>query len=431
MYADSHAVEEKKARKRRTHRKSRQGCRNCKLRRVKCDEHIPICKNCTSFGVFCNYGSEIPDLQISTNGASSIKTSRGGFFATDEVCSEVSGPPIRLIASGVPQSSLKEFHVGTSQLPTNIALSIVTTDPAFPFDSQCFERLRRFQLRTMSSIGPAKICRIYQNEMLRLAYENLYLMHLVQTATLIHDRYLSLTPTNQTCIEIYHLSQAVSLFNQKLSTPLQAYDCDAVWTAASLLGIIAFSLIEESGPEEAWPLKTSSASDLEWVRIGEGKNAILDIVNPSRPGSVLHSLMKDCDFTGYPRTIPGEIYLPPTFDKLYDLEGSENNPYYTSLRSLAPLLHMECVQSNFHRFYSFIAHVNTDLKELLHWKDPRAMLLLAYWYALMCNSQWWVSRRARIECQSISLYLVRYCAKDAAIQELVEFPKMRCGLVFD
>ncbi|CAG8900521.1 unnamed protein product [Penicillium egyptiacum] len=63
--------------------RSRFGCRNCKLRKLKvgprlpilrfladgaslaypCDENKPQCKRCGSFGVLCNFMSNIPDLQ--------------------------------------------------------------------------------------------------------------------------------------------------------------------------------------------------------------------------------------------------------------------------------------------------------------------------------------------------------------------------------
>jgi hypothetical protein len=65
-------------------RRSRFGCRNCKLRKLKvgnprlsvdgmiadrlswttkCDEGKPQCKRCRSFGVLCNFMSNMPDLQ--------------------------------------------------------------------------------------------------------------------------------------------------------------------------------------------------------------------------------------------------------------------------------------------------------------------------------------------------------------------------------
>jgi hypothetical protein len=67
-------------------RRSRYGCRNCKLRKLKvnlpqpfiasfksstnlcqCDESKPRCKRCSSFGVLCNFGLNIPDLHPITS----------------------------------------------------------------------------------------------------------------------------------------------------------------------------------------------------------------------------------------------------------------------------------------------------------------------------------------------------------------------------
>ncbi|KAK9571999.1 hypothetical protein V6Z88_000378 [Aspergillus fumigatus] len=40
---------------RRTHRKSRHGCQQCKARKIKCDEAKPTCRNCTKHAVDCTY----------------------------------------------------------------------------------------------------------------------------------------------------------------------------------------------------------------------------------------------------------------------------------------------------------------------------------------------------------------------------------------
>ncbi|PHH55453.1 Sterol uptake control protein 2 [Ceratocystis fimbriata CBS 114723] len=40
---------------RRTHPKSRTGCRTCKIRKIKCDEERPSCRNCIKHGVTCPY----------------------------------------------------------------------------------------------------------------------------------------------------------------------------------------------------------------------------------------------------------------------------------------------------------------------------------------------------------------------------------------
>ncbi|CAG7940081.1 unnamed protein product [Penicillium nalgiovense] len=50
---------------RRSHRKSRHGCAECKTRRVKCDEARPSCTNCSKRSTSCNYGSSAPYLWLS------------------------------------------------------------------------------------------------------------------------------------------------------------------------------------------------------------------------------------------------------------------------------------------------------------------------------------------------------------------------------
>ncbi|CBF86646.1 Zn(II)2Cys6 transcription factor domain-containing protein [Aspergillus nidulans FGSC A4] len=56
-----------KIRSRKTHRKSRLGCGNCKRRRVKCDEKKPMCTNCVQHSIDC-------DFRLSASGSPSEGT---------------------------------------------------------------------------------------------------------------------------------------------------------------------------------------------------------------------------------------------------------------------------------------------------------------------------------------------------------------------
>lgn len=259
-------------------------------------------------------------------------------------------------------------------------------------------------------------------------------MHVVQVITAIHDRYLSALPNSrQTLLEIYHWSQAVILFNRRLSSPIQESDFDALWSAAFLMGDIAFASIEASKPEEAWPLKHPEPCDLEWLRMSVGKMAIWDIAKPLRHKSIFHTIA-DKDKTGHPASavITSRIFgIPFTFNQLCglnDLSTAYNNPYYTAVHALAPLLDIECDQSTIGRFLSFVNYMQPEFQGLLERKDPRALLLLAYWYAKVCHSLWWIARRAKLECQAICLYLERY-HRNIATHELLQFPRMRCKFV--
>ncbi|KAA8895047.1 hypothetical protein FN846DRAFT_767616, partial [Sphaerosporella brunnea] len=40
---------------RRSHTKSRKGCKTCKRRHIRCDETVPQCRNCTKHNVRCDY----------------------------------------------------------------------------------------------------------------------------------------------------------------------------------------------------------------------------------------------------------------------------------------------------------------------------------------------------------------------------------------
>jgi hypothetical protein len=220
------------------------------------------------------------------------------------------------------------------------------------------------------------------------------------------------------------------MLNHKLSKPVSPDDRDALWATAALLGVIAFSSIEASTPKEAWPL----SSNLDWLRMSEGKAVIWNITNPMRPDSVFYPLADEYRrgyfFSAAP-PLSGTEGIPTQFVALYDLDVSsttDNNPYYTTVHVLALLLSIECNQSTIAKFLGFIGHMKPDYRKLLELKDPRALLLLAYWYAKVCRSLWWLERRAMLECQAICLYLERYHAEETAILELLQFPKVRCGL---
>lgn len=50
-----------------SHRKSRNGCGECKLRRVKCDEDKPICKRCRLNDSACLYGANNALFELTVN----------------------------------------------------------------------------------------------------------------------------------------------------------------------------------------------------------------------------------------------------------------------------------------------------------------------------------------------------------------------------
>lgn len=68
-------------RNRRSHRKSRTGCRTCKGRRVKCDETKPQCRRCQTYGIACDFISATVDRRFAATPQTSPE--RNGALAFD------------------------------------------------------------------------------------------------------------------------------------------------------------------------------------------------------------------------------------------------------------------------------------------------------------------------------------------------------------
>ena len=154
---------ERLKRKRKAHKKSRQGCKNCKLRRVKvrqdetstqgftltdlacrgqCDEAKPACKRCLEFGVECNYGP-----------------------CYDETSSELQVPGGSVFQLTPPPRS-------PSQADAVLGLmngSLGQTVSVLQMGHDDLGLLDRFYTRTILTLGTPDIRLIYQGEAVRLA----------------------------------------------------------------------------------------------------------------------------------------------------------------------------------------------------------------------------------------------------------------------
>src|SRR4051794_39850341 len=109
-------------------------------------------------------------------------------------------------------------------------------------------------------------------------------MHVILAITASHDRYLAPGSQSRSIPESYHGSQCAKLLNETLSQHVQPQDRDALWATTALLSILAVSSVNAATPSEAWPLKSSDPSDLEWLHMTEGKMAIWNLTEPMRPG---------------------------------------------------------------------------------------------------------------------------------------------------
>lgn len=162
-------------------------------------------------------------------------------------------------------------------------------------DLAIFERFRQ---RTVFTVGTAKTNPLFTEYVVPMAFQYPFLLHTLLTLTLLHDDHLSLPQSKQhqarTTLH-HHWTLATHLFQHRLSQPVDSSSGslrDALWATAALLGSTVIAFIEPGTRESegiakdnVWPLKPSEPSDLNWLALSAGKQAIWKIAQPDRKDS--------------------------------------------------------------------------------------------------------------------------------------------------
>ncbi|KAH8893002.1 hypothetical protein GQ53DRAFT_718607 [Thozetella sp. PMI_491] len=394
-------------RKRRPYRKSRFGCRNCKLRRVKvnlqCDEAKPRCQRCRDYGVLCNF----------VMGVSAFQTSSTQL-------------PWTRVGDADPAAGFDIGHPRSLNLPATCSDGTVS----FVMDAECMSRLERFRTCTLHPFSP-EMRKIWKDQVPHVAFRSPYLMHTMLAVAVAHERYTDGLPhTHRTRAEARHSLQCVALFNQKLSRPIDLPDRDTLWATAALLGLMATASFEAITPEEAWPLRPSYPWDLEWFRLNNAKKAIWDLTDPLRPGGLFRPMSHEYGQFHFQLPPNGPEGLPRCLADVCGISSSsseDNNPYYVSAHVLARLnMPTENGQSPGIRMVTFMSQSHPSFRTLLLQKDPVALLMLALWYAQAGGMLWWLEQRARVEGHAIRIYLERFHGNDEKVQRLL--PSLSVGV---
>ncbi|GJC81046.1 hypothetical protein ColLi_03884 [Colletotrichum liriopes] len=305
--------------------------------------------------------------------------------------------------------------------------------------------LERFQKRTILSIGTPTSKQIYEKKTLPMAFRHSFVMHTVLAMTHLHD--ISLTPfaTPQTRASLaYHFHRGASLLHRKLSSPILPSERDALWLAASFVGIASFAnVVDIACPGDAWPLRESCPSDLDWMKLSDGKKQVWRLTDPMRSSGVFRDVANELHARAMREVmVPDDVdqweCLPEGFAELYRLREDPTcaNPYFAAAEALvacwgAPGSAEPESRETVAPILGFFNKLDARFRRLLEEKDDKAMLMLSYWYARVCDRRhWWMWRRAVLETRAICEYLERRW-KGRWEVKLVEIPKMmaeKCDL---
>ncbi|OBR13468.1 C6 finger domain-containing protein [Colletotrichum higginsianum IMI 349063] len=379
-------------RERRTMRRSRFGCRNCKLRKLKCDQGKPGCKRCVSFGVMCNFlSTNVPDLQ--------------------PIVADTGGP-------------LEVEVRGRTGIRPPLSNAVWTSDAtaSFQLNAKCQDFITRYLGRSLLSPDDPSMAQV-NRRLLELAFTYPYLMHASLAVAFTYDRYLNgPSSCRRTQEECFHWSQSTVLFNRRLRQPVEASDKDRdpIWGTAAALALLSFSSPDASAPEQAWPMRPSGASDIEWLRMSKGKMSLWHTVDPLRPDSLFCVMAATYAHMHAPLPEEGVGGVPAALAAVCGLtdasSAAEGNPYFHAAHAVSRILDLPDREVTTGHTQLFMQTIRGAFKDLLVGRDPAALLLFYLWYRATSRAIWWIDLRARVECSSICLYLRLYHGDNGAIQ---------------
>lgn len=253
-------------------------------------------------------------------------------------------------------------------------------------------------------------------------------MHSLIATSLSHLRYLQPVKHNATRIsEAYHWQQAIKLFQKEINSPVKPENMDSVLSTCMLLTVLSYTS-DSHGPSASWVF--SAHPRTSWLFVQGGLQPLVGHYRPSIANSIWMPVLQDAnDFCGSEKIqMPGRDNIPEAFAHLCDIDDAsdnENNPYHRPLRALSALLQLEFTSRNFAKFIYFLKMLSGSYGRLLEEKDPRALLILSYWFAMLCKiDQWWIQDRVRLECKAVCMYLENN--DDPRIINLLRFPAEAC-----
>ncbi|TKA67347.1 hypothetical protein B0A55_10079 [Friedmanniomyces simplex] len=401
---------------------------------------------CQPYGVACNYGGDAINTELQHSGEaafivepynpepamlpSDASAQAPGLKALQHLHQQPLPQTAPHLNQPLPPTPPSELMLGMLNYP----LTLHETDDTYRITESDLDRLRRFQDRTVLTIGTAQTIHIFRDSVLKLGLDHDYVTHIIFTIVLMHDRYLSEDPWQPpTTEETFHHYHGTAMFNKMLSSPIEEHEKDAMWAAAALLGAITIAAVDATTPEQSWPLKPDGPTDLDWLRMSDGKKEVWRLANPLRQQSIWRvAMMYDYDSDITPKSRRPEIdALMPRLVRFFNYDDSvesSEDPYHTATSIILRLLPIQCTHSTVLYFLSFVGHMDTAYKDLLHQKDQKALLLLAWWYAKMLDyPSWWIQRRAALECKAICIYLGQRYMHQSDVGQLLDFPKMMCG----
>ncbi|EGX49110.1 hypothetical protein AOL_s00079g64 [Orbilia oligospora ATCC 24927] len=457
-------------RHRKSHIKSKNGCFSCKERRVKCDEDKPECQNCLKRSLRCEYPPppSAPEIVFAQPFVvSDGKGKNGGVIPVAIKKLEKSLKPIDLGYKFIPKAL--EFRMSKyNQIPVQVGMP----------------DLRLMQNFTMNAsqtliLGPNTT--LWRRDAAELAFKHNFLMHALLMFSARHLAVLEPNEKEHRIHELQHRQHALGTLRLTLSdVGVTAANYDALIAANTLLAFHSCAAYDhhdiDAATDEYLPLMNGVKNIVKemWGKKSDsifGGLLSMPLTMDSRDveldGLEIIEMLQEEEGAEVDRT--NLISEPPTDcsdeDKDLIMEilrkkwQSESGPwqsgldlvaadniqnfdwechgsiiYQKVLLSLLPLLeavrtapdsiHMDMTSNISCALVAWPAMQPDRYIELVQRKDPKALIILAHYYAAMCHLDldqcWWLQGRPNAMCRAICREI------GDAYSHLMRWPREAC-----
>ncbi|KAL2133598.1 hypothetical protein VTI74DRAFT_2073 [Chaetomium olivicolor] len=372
-------VTEKPYHSKRPHRKSRAGCRNCKARKVKCDESRPSCRTCTARKETCVY------LPVTRRASPSSTTAATTTTTTSK----------DLVSSTAPSSPIhpQPLFIPASQDPLSMRLLWFYTTATYASFSTGGLRQRNVDV-------------VLKVNVVQHAFANPFLMNCLLGLAAMHANHLGVTTLGVSPQqEIHYRARAFETYRLAVE---RADPATFPALLASSLLLCGLSTHVFRG-DEAQPLGI-----LDWMVLWKGIGTIVEVTKlPQlfRSGIAQLLFRPDVDLDASARCLPGYLLFMVASIKDGDEDAALVQVYYKALQFLGSLyleLGNGFSQLLLLRVATFLTFLPKEFIDAAREKRPPALVILAHYLVFVrfrTKSCWWMDGIGDHEILNIARFL--------------------------
>jgi hypothetical protein len=259
-----------------------------------------------------------------------------------------------------------------------------------------------------------------------------YLLHAIIAFSARHLNFLRPDEKDYDIVASLHYGQSLVAYTSQLRDSLDAKNSEAMVGCCHLHTILAFENIRSG-------IYVGQGDGLTWVRAMRGAPVLWNTTNlqslvsdsiwnpvcvdahSRSPDRCNHALMEETD-----------SWATTTCKALHQLcevpsnSIQQRNPYEQPLSRLCDLMRCSMGHEDIGSFVAFICSLPLTFVQLLERNEPRALLIVCYWCALISQiDQWWIGGPSKAECFRLCTYLESI--SDQKIRDLLHFPREKCG----